>query len=266
MVKSVGGSRTSKRTARSFGRAADLAALAVIAVASLGLAGAALTGMHLHPSPIGATRVIATSAPPTLAPTPSATPTPTPTPAAPVAVSLLHDGTVARNGSWWTLSVEAKAVPNTVDGAEVPLTNAEATTALTVAELDSLLQTSPSLQGYIVVQAGAADIADGSQPAAVAGAVGALWQAVRDRGGIPIATLLPPDDDDAAATDALNTAIASAAQTAGIGVLDLHTAVSTSTGLWSTGLSDDGDVPNAEGSAALAAAAVAQLPALLAPR
>jgi lysophospholipase L1-like esterase len=181
-------------------------------------------------------------------------------------VSLLHDGTVTGNGSWWSLSVGANAVPNVVDGAEAPLSNAEATANPTVEELGSLLEASPSLQGYIVVEAGAVDLADGRQPVAVAESVAALWQAVRDRGGVPIATLLPPSGDEAAEIVALNAALASAAQGAGIGVLDLHSAVSTPAGLWNAGLSDDGDVANAEGSAALAAASVAQLPALLAPR
>ncbi|SMG16119.1 GDSL-type esterase/lipase family protein [Agreia pratensis] len=265
MVKRVGGSRTSRRTAWSFGRAADLAALAVIAVASLGLAAAALIGVHLHPSPVGAIRTAPASSEPSAEPTPSSTPTPTPTPVIPVAVSLLHDGAVSTGGSWWSLSVGAGAVPNAVDGAEVPAPTA-ATTQLTVEELGSLLEGSPSLQGYIVVQAGSTEVADGAEPAPVARSLGVLWQAIRDRGGIPIATLLPPSDDDASETNALNSAIASAAQAAGVGVLDLHTAVSTPSGFWAAGLSDDGETANADGSSALATAAEAQLPVLLTAR
>nr|WP_104279136.1 SGNH/GDSL hydrolase family protein [Clavibacter michiganensis] len=133
-------------------------------------------------------------------------------------------------------------------------------------DLTAQLEASSSLQGHIVVQAGVVNLRAESEPAVVANQLTALWQSIRDRGGIPVAVLVPPSNDDASQIIALNTAIVAAAQASGTGVLDLHTSVSTSAGLWAAGLSDDGDIANAAGSNALAAAAEAQLPALLATR
>ena len=260
-MKSANSSRSSRRTPRRLGRTADLIALIIVAVSALALAAAALTGVHLHPSPIGVGRTFTGSVTPTAEPTISSTPSPTP--AVTTVVSFIHDGTVVSTGSWWSLSVGANAIPNVVDGAAVPVSNDSSTG---VRDLTAQLEASSSLQGHIVVQAGVVNLRAESEPAVVANQLTALWQSIRDRGGIPVAVLVPPSNDDASQIIALNTAIVAAAQASGTGVLDLHTSVSTSAGLWAAGLSDDGDIANAAGSNALAAAAEAQLPALLATR
>ena len=261
IVKNANKSRTYRRGPGRLGKTADLAALAVVAVSALGLAAAALTGVHLHPSPVGVGRTFTASATPAAEPTISSTPSPTP--AASTVVSFIHDGTVASTGSWWSLSVGANALPNVVDGAAVPVSNDSSTG---VRDLTAQLEASSSLQGHIVVQAGVVNLRAESEPAVVANQLTALWQSIRDRGGIPVAVLLPPSNDDAPQIVALNAAIVAAAQASDTGVLDLHTSVSTSAGLWAARLSDDGDVANAAGSTALAAAAEAQLPTLLATR
>ncbi|MBF4633033.1 hypothetical protein ITJ38_01300 [Agreia pratensis] len=230
-------------------------------MSALGLAAAAFAGIHLHPSPIGVGRTLPASDAPTAEPTASSTPSPTP--ASTVAVSFLHDGTVASTGSWWSVTVGANAIPNVVDGAAVPASN-DPTTG--VRDLTARLEALPALQGHIVLQAGAVNLRAGAEPSAVANQLTVLWQGIQDRGGIPVAVLLPPSNDDASQITALNAAIVAAAQASDIGVLDLHSSVATPAGLWASGLSDDGDIANAAGSSALAAAAEAQLPALLATR
>lgn len=241
------------------GRTADYVALGVIAVAALVLAALALSGVSLRPG---------INPDPTSRPAPTsfglATPTPTvaPTTAEPAAVSLLGDQNALASDSWWSRSVAASSVSG-VAAASVLGSTTIAESPLTVAELQQTVDTTTTLTGYVIVQAGSTDIAEGALPTTVASSVENLWKAVAIRGATPIVALVPPSDDQAENVVALNDLLQAAAVAADYTVLDLNTPIAASNGTWATGLSSDGVIANSQGSQILAEAVAAQLPTLV---
>lgn len=240
------------------GRGVDYVALGLIAIAAIALAALALSGVSLrsgtNPSP--------TSRPAsTTFDLPAETPIPTPsaTVEEPAVVSLLSNATVGEVDSWWALSIGREQVAGVVAGSVSTSRGGEGS----IQDMQNSLAAAESLTGFVIVQAGSLEVRNGIAASEVASGIEALWQSVRDRGATPIASLLPPSDDDSAATVELNNLLASAASSKSIGVLDLHKSVATQTGAWATGLSGDGVNPNAEGSRALAQATAQQLPALV---
>jgi lysophospholipase L1-like esterase len=115
----------------------------------------------------------------------------------------------------------------------------------------------------VIIQVGSQDIADGVPNEEISAAVQALWQTVNDRGGRPIASLLPPSDSFPADTLTVNNLIQAAAVAQGVALIDVTTPVAAPDGTWASGYSDDGVEPNASGISAMAEAAAAQLPGLV---
>jgi lysophospholipase L1-like esterase len=237
------------------GRAADYAALAVIALASISLAALALSGVSLR-SGINSDP---TSRP---AQTSVSVDTPTPTPTADtaplVSVSLLGDQNSLAADSWWAQSIANSSVEGVLAASVLG-----SATPVTVAELQRVIDATDSMAGYVIVQAGSSDITDGVPPSAVAAAVENLWKAVAMRGGIPIVALVPPSDQEGEGAAEVNDTLRAAAAAAGYRVLDLNTPVVAPDGSWAAGFSDDGIIANAQGSRVLAESVATQLPSLL---
>ncbi|WP_202565983.1 SGNH/GDSL hydrolase family protein [Agreia sp. COWG] len=244
---------------RRFGRAADYIALAIIAVAAIVLAAFALSGVSLRPG----VNPDPTSRPaPTAFDLPTETPTATPTTSPAASVLLLGDQNSAGAESWWAQSIGASKLGGVQPSAQLGVAQVSES-PVTVTELQQKIDATTSLTGYVIVQAGSTDIANGVSSAAIAAQVENLWKAVTIRGATPIVALVPPSDDEPETVVAVNDALKTAAATAGYGVLDLNASVASTNGTWATGFSDDGVVANAQGSRALADAVVSQLPALV---
>lgn len=229
-------------------------ALVLIAIGAIGLAYLALSGVHL-------------GAQPTIAPVPDSTPTavlsPTPTPTstptvspeqASVAVGFLS----GESASWWSASVEAGLIPGVTPGPRV------ASDDLTIAEVTSEVDQVVASDGQpVVIQVGTQDIVEGASAAEIDASIKSLWQEVIDRGGRPIAALIPPSNSFPGSVVTVNNQIRASALANGIAVLDVTTPVAAVDGTWAAGLSDDGQQPNSLGTAAIVAAVAGQLPALL---
>jgi hypothetical protein len=257
MAAKSNGSRPRRRL---FGRGADYAALALIAVAAVALAALALSGVSLR----SGTNLSPTSRPAsTVFDLP--TETPTPTSEAPATLSLLSDQPSAAEGSWWSRSVTAALVPGVVDSVEL-VTPVEGTSLLTVSDLQDRVAAATILNGYVVVQAGSGDIDNGMLPSTVAIEVQALWQALVSKGATPVVALVSPSDENSSEVIELNELLQAAAAAAGLGVLDLYSPVAAPDGSWVTTFSSDGAIPNEAGSQALAQTAIAQLPPLTATK
>jgi hypothetical protein len=226
-------------------------ALALIAVAALGLAYSALSGVHVGGGPRTAS---ASARATTSIAEPSPTPTATPqTPAK--AVGFIGEGVP----SWWTASVDAGLVPDVVSGPQV------GELGITITEVAARLDAAGISQGQLMaVQVGMQDIADGSSAAGINSSLETLWQGVRDRGGQPIAVLLMPSDAFPGSVVAVNAQIRASALAQGVAVLDVGTSVMNEDGTWAPGFSDDGQEPNASASAVIAQAVLSQLPGLIA--
>lgn len=241
------------------GRTADYMALGIIAAAALVLAALALSGVSLRPgiNPDPTSRPAATSFG-------LATPSPTvaPTTAALASVTLLGDQNALAPDSWWSRSVAASSVSG-VTAASVLGSTTIPESPLTVAELQQTVDATTTLTGYVIVQAGSTDVAEGALPGTVASSVENLWKAVAIRGATPIVALVPPSDDQTESVVALNDLLQTAAATAGYAVLDLNTPVAAPNGTWAAGLSSDGVVANEQGSQILAEAVAVQLPSLV---
>lgn len=243
-------SGTTPRSRNRGGSASLYVAVALIAVAAIALAYMALSGVHIggaasRPVPAQSTG------------TPEPVATPVQAAPQPVSVALLsdQDGNVA--GSWWSQSVSAGAVAGVQAGAVA--SQAGSTVEILAGLLDTA--TAPA-GGFVVVQAGTPELADGQDPAEVLLSVQTLWAGVRERGLVPIAALVPPSDDEPAAVAQFNELLRAAAATQTVPVLDVYTSVAAADGSWAAGFSDDGVQVSAAGSTAMAQAVVAQLPAL----
>jgi lysophospholipase L1-like esterase len=243
-------SGTTPRSRNRGGSASLYVAVALIAVAAIALAYMALSGVHIGGPASGSSLAESTA---------TSEPVATPVQAAPQPVSVAlvsdEDGNVA--GSWWSQSVSAGAVPGVQSG---PVASQAGATIETLAGL--LDSATVPAGGFVVVQAGTPELADGQDPAEVLLSVQSLWAGVRERGGIPIAALVPPSDDEPAAVAQFNELMRAAAATQTVPVLDVYTAVAAADGSWAPGFSDDGVQVSAAGSTVMAQAVVAQLPAL----
>ena len=243
---------------RRLSRGVDYTALALIAIAAIGLAAFALSGVTLRP---GETIPRPSAALPTATPPFTQTPTPTATPLA--TVSLLGDRTSAAPDSWWKKLAASQIAGVAVAGAVVSAP-ADGTSNTTVAELQSKIDAiTAALSGYVIVQAGSADVAEGTASRTVAASVQNLWKAVSIRGATPVVALLPPSDENAESVTAVNELLTAAASAEGYPVLDLHTAVAAANGTWAAGYSDDGVAANDQGSQVLSQAVSTQLSELV---
>lgn len=243
---------------RRLSRGADYVALALIAIAAVALATLALSGVTLNS---GAVIPRSSASIPTATLVPTQTPTPSARPQA--TVSLLGDRVSAAPGSWWKRLATSTLDGVTLAGSAVPVPVDGASNS-TVAELQSEIDsTTIALSGYVIVQAGSADVDDGAASGTVAVTVQGLWKAVSIRGATPIVALLPPSDVNAEGVIAVNELLAAAALSEGYPVLDLHTAVAAANGTWSAGYSDDGIEANEEGSRVMVQAAITQLQELV---
>jgi hypothetical protein len=248
-----GQSRNSVTSRRNRGGSASVyVAVALIAVAAITLAYMALSGVHIGGPATGSTIAASTE---------TSAPVATPVPAAPqpVSVSLVGDQDGNDADSWWGQSVSVGAVAGVQAGPVVSQTGAPVET------LTALLDTAAvPAGGFVVIQAGARELVAGQDPEQVLLSVQGLWAAVRDRGGIPIAALVPPSDDEPSAVVEFNELLRAAAATQTVPVLDVYSPVAAADGSWAPGFSDDdGSRASAAGSTAMAQAVVAQLPALV---
>lgn len=225
-------------------------ALALLAFAAVTLVFLALSGVHIgsRPTTVPFPDSTATSAPMT---------NPTPTASASLtSISFAGDW----SSQWWVESIGADRVPGIVPG---PVVGSQGmNTAELMAELDQAV-VSPGQP--VVVQAGTQDIIEGATNADIDVAVKSLWQAVRDRGGQPIAALIPPSNLFPGAVITVNNQIRISALREGVKVLDVTTAIMSVDGTWIPGLSDDGQQPNGLGIAVLSDVVVGQLPDLVSP-
>lgn len=227
-------------------------AFAVIAIASLGLAYLALTGVHLTDPPSAST---ITSSAPSLVAT-SVAPAPTPTPVSTgVAVGL-----IGGSEGWWTASVGAGAVPGFIAGTRIGDSDSD------IADLASQLAAVEVTAGQpVLVQAGTRDIVEGATGDQIDAAIQSLWQSVTDRGGRPIAVLIPPSNAFPGSVVAVNEIIRASALARGVAVLDITAAVTNVDGTWAAGYSDDGVQPNVPGTALMVQSVTSQLPGLIGP-
>lgn len=223
-------------------------ATALIAVSAVGLACLALSGVHMGSRP-------------TIISIPDSTPI---SAATPTTASNSEAGTLAvgflggESTSWWATSVEVGLVPGISTGLRIGSGD------LTIAEVRSQAEGAATPEGQpVVIQVGTEDIVEGASAVQIDQSMRSLWQMIIDRGGRPIAALLPPSNTFPGSVVAVNSQIRASAAEEGIAVLDVITPVSAVDGTWVAGLSDDGRQPNALGSAAMAAAVSDQLPALL---
>lgn len=244
--------RSSKtRAGRFHGTSSEIplyVAFAIIAIASVGLAYLALSGVHVGARPVSPP---APNSYPSEAVSPSATPTPIPTAeSGNASMSLVG----AEFSAWWTGSVGAGAFPGVIAGPLIGERDAD------IERLRNQLAESDISPGQLVViQAGAQDIREGASSEQVLTALQGLWQSVRDRGGRPIAALLPPSNSFPAATLSVNGLIKTAAVEQGLAVIDVTTPVSAGDGTWVASYSDDGVQSNGSGTSAMVQAAVLQL-------
>lgn len=242
------GQSVSRQSREWTGDTPTLLAFGAIAVAAIGLAYLALTGVHIGGSQ--APSAVTSSSSSSLAT--SSTPTATPAPSGSV-VDL-----VGGSEGWWSASVGAGAVPGVTAGVRVG--GSEANTA----SLASQLATAEVSSGRLVlVQAGTQDIVDGATGEQIDAGIRSLWSNVTDRGGRPVAVLLQPSNTFPGSVIAVNGLIRASALAQGVAVLDLTTPVSNADGTWAAGLSDDGLQPNAAGTALLVQAVSSQLPGLV---
>lgn len=192
-------------------------------------------------------------------------PTPTPTSEAPVGASILSDQIASAETSWWALSVSAGLVPGVIESTELSVVP-DAPTLLTTAEVAVRLDAVPTLSGFVVVQAGAGDINNGTDATVAISNIQALWQAVQARGGVPVVALAPPSDVYGAEVIELNGLLQTSAAANGFGVLDLYTPVAAPDGSWADAYSIDGVSADAAGAQLLAQTAITQLPQLVTPK
>lgn len=226
-------------------------ALVLIAIGAIGLAYLALTGVHVGSRPTPATI-------PDSTPSSVIDPTPTPTTASnsgSVPVGLITDGSTV----WWTQSVDAGLAIGVSSG---PLIG---TTGATVAEIVPAVEQADVSAGQpVVIQVGTQDIVRGATAAEIDASIQNLWQVVKDRGGRPIAALIPPSNTFPGSVLTVNNQIRASAVAQGIAILDATTPVASADGTWATGMSDDGLQPNARALEAITTAVETQLPALAA--
>jgi lysophospholipase L1-like esterase len=251
-VELVDWGQTVSRQSREWaGDTPTLLAFGAIAVAAIGLAYLALTGVHIGGSQAPSTVTSSSSSSSSSLAT-SSTPTATPAPSGSV-VDL-----VGGSEGWWSTSVGAGAVPGVTAGVRVG--GSEANTA----SLASQLATTEVSSGRLVlVQAGAQDIVDGATGEQIDAGIRGLWSSVTERGGRPVAVLLQPSNTFPGSVIAVNGLIRASALEQGVAVLDLTTPVANADGTWAAGLSDDGLQPNAAGTALLVQAVSSQLPGLV---
>lgn len=222
----------------------------MVAVASLGLAYLALSGVHLGERP-------ASSPAPNSYPSEVVVPSVTPTATAESGNSSV--GLVGADYSaWWVGSVGAGALPGVTAG---PLIGEQNANIESLTEQFAASDISPGQ--LVVIQAGAQDIREGASSEQIMTTLQGLWQIVRDRGGRPVAALLPPSNSYPAANLSVNGLIKTAAAQQGVAVVDVTTAVSVVDGTWAIGYSDDGVQPNASGVSAMVQSAVSQLSGLV---
>jgi lysophospholipase L1-like esterase len=244
------GQSVSRQSREWTGDTPTLLAFGAIAVAAIGLAYLALTGVHIGGSQ--APSAVTSSSSSSLAT--SSTPTATATPAPSGSVVDLVGG----SEGWWSASVGAGAVPGVTAGVRVG--GSEANTA----SLASQLATAEVSSGRLMlVQAGTQDIVDGATGEQIDAGIRSLWTSVTDRGGRPVAVLLQPSNTFPGSVIAVNGLIRASALAQGVAVLDLTTPVANADGTWAAGLSDDGLQPNAAGTALLVQAVSSQLPGLV---
>jgi lysophospholipase L1-like esterase len=225
-------------------------ALVLVAIAAVGLACLALSGVHIG-SPLATAPV--PDSPPSSAKETSVTPTSTPRPA------VISVGFVGETSSeWWGASLEAGLVDGASAGPKVGQ-NGDDIAAIT-GRLDQVVF---SRGQPVVIQVGSQDIIRGASASEIDASMKALWQNIRDRGGQPIASLIPPSNVFPGSVTTVNAQIRASAQAEGVAVLDVTSSVGAADGTWSAGFSDDGQQPNASGTTAMVQEAVSQLPDLI---
>jgi lysophospholipase L1-like esterase len=159
------------------------------------------------------------------------------------------------------LSVAAALVPGVAANAELAPSEGDSV-GLTVSDLRDRLDAAPALNGFVLVQAGFEDLAGGTLPTTAVSEIQELLQEIVAKGAVPIVALATPSDENGVEVIELNGLLQAAASESGFGVLDLFSPVAAADGSWDAAFSDDGVVPNAAGSDALAQAAIVQLPQL----
>ncbi|WWV91834.1 hypothetical protein GMYAFLOJ_CDS0004 [Microbacterium phage phiMiGM15] len=174
------------------------------------------------------------------------------------AVSVLSDSHAYNEGSWWRQTVEAGTISGVRMGAFESQPGASA--QVLVERLDA----AAARGGFVIVQAGTNDLLGGITPADTTSRIVSLWDGIAQRGATPVAALVPPSNTRADETVELNALIREAAAARGIGVLDVYTDVALPDGEWQDGASGDGIHALPDAATRMAAAAAAQLPALLA--
>ncbi|WP_162237670.1 SGNH/GDSL hydrolase family protein [Agreia sp. Leaf244] len=225
-------------------------ALALIALAAVGLAYLALSGVHIGNRP-------------TPAPVPDSTAeseiVPSVTATAATETDDLSVGFVGDvSQSWWNGSIDAGLIPGVSSGPRI------GQPGNSIAELQAQLDGAAITQGQLVaVQAGTQDIVNGATAAEIDSSIKALWQSIRSRGGEPIAVLIPPSNVFPGSVVTVNNQIRSAAQLEGVAVLDVTSPVVAVDGTWTPGYSDDGEQPNASGATLMIEAAVSQFTNIL---
>ena len=239
----------SRQTREWTGDTPTLIAFGAIAVAALGLAYLALAGIHIGGSPASSS-ISSSSSSLAASSTPTATATPAPTGSV---VDL-----VGGSEGWWSASIGASAVPGVTAGLRVG--GSDANTASLASQLAAAEVTSGRL---VLIQAGTQDIVEGATGEQIDAGIRSLWTSVAERGGRPVAVLLPPSNTFPGSVVAVNELIRASALAQGVAVLDLTTPVANTDGTWAAGLSDDGLQPNAAGTALMVQAVGAQLPGLV---
>jgi lysophospholipase L1-like esterase len=225
-------------------------ALALIATATIGLVYLALNGVHIGDRSATEPRPDST---PSSVIAPSATPTAAPN-SAEIPVGLVSEALPA----WWGRSIDAGLVQGASSGPRIGEAGDDIATMTTQLDLVTLSQGQP-----VVIQVGSRDIINGASAAEIDASMKALWQGVKDRGGQPIAVLVPPSNVFPGSVVAVNAQIRTSAQAEGVAVLDATTSIAAADGTWAAGFSDDGQQPNALGMTSMVEAVVSQLPELV---
>ncbi|QWC83897.1 SGNH/GDSL hydrolase family protein [Nocardioidaceae bacterium] len=157
-------------------------------------------------------------------------------------VSVLGDGHVLAEGSWFYRAIPAE------DGGPVErgvvLAEEDARARSLESRLDQVVA-----GDIVMIAAGAVDVSLGEPAPEIVADIKVLVRGVRERDATPVLVLVPPSNERGFLTKLVNRKLSAYGERRDIAVLDIFSPVATTPGRWLKRYTDDGEYANPEGAA-----------------